>query len=702
MASDCDAPVDRFCDLVMKGGIASGVVYPLAIVELASRYRFRSIGGTSAGAVAAAVTAAAEYRRRHQDTMAGFDVVKRIATDLRQRVDAAPKQSGKGHWRGVTGALRRTLGGRLWPASAARLRLQCLFAPDPNCERLFHVLVRTLSRAHRTGHLARRSRAAAAKDRQAAPGEVEKAGDRQPAGQQDKYVESMPRALTRALLVAYWPMVIAGAVAGVVLGLLCGWRIGVGIDMPLLAWLAGTAAGIATGLLAAAAVVVGGTAWWFRRDIVCNVVPNDFGLCHGDGTSPEGVDRITPWLNELIQTAAGLPVHGDPLTFGQLWDAPGFPPPSMPVTEVGEHRSIDLMMFTTNVTHGRPYTFPHHDERAQLFYQPDKLASFLPASVMDWISAHPGTYEPDAGKKPTVASMEALGLVPIPDAKDFPVLLAARMSLSYPLLFSAVPLWAIDYEQPDDVRSFRRCWFSDGGIASNFPMHLFDHFLPAWPTFGIDLEGILPGSCEYVYLPPEPQRGIADRWNRFDDEKADSTRFAGFLLAVISTMQNWNDNTNARMPGVRDRIARVRLREEEGGFNLDMPTDCQEEVAARGCDAALRLIARFAGDHAPAAGWDAQRWTRLEVLARTLEKRMPGVLLALRDDLPATTSYAELAANGGMRVSGSDAEVTPEQQQFLATLLDVIGNAAAQLGSAAGNLKTRPTPDPDLRVRAPL
>jgi Patatin-like phospholipase len=39
------------CDLVMKGGITSGIVYPLAIVEIAKAFRLRSIGGTSAGAI---------------------------------------------------------------------------------------------------------------------------------------------------------------------------------------------------------------------------------------------------------------------------------------------------------------------------------------------------------------------------------------------------------------------------------------------------------------------------------------------------------------------------------------------------------------------------------------------------------------------------------------------------------------------------
>src|SRR6476646_10272744 len=47
------------CDLVMRGGITSGIVYPRAIAKLAETYDFRSIGGTSAGAIAATATAAA-------------------------------------------------------------------------------------------------------------------------------------------------------------------------------------------------------------------------------------------------------------------------------------------------------------------------------------------------------------------------------------------------------------------------------------------------------------------------------------------------------------------------------------------------------------------------------------------------------------------------------------------------------------------
>src|SRR2546430_17410471 len=62
---------EKICDIVLKGGITSGVVYPLALVSLAEKYRFSNIGGTSAGAIAAVAAAAAEDGRHTED--AGFD-----------------------------------------------------------------------------------------------------------------------------------------------------------------------------------------------------------------------------------------------------------------------------------------------------------------------------------------------------------------------------------------------------------------------------------------------------------------------------------------------------------------------------------------------------------------------------------------------------------------------------------------------------
>ena len=64
------------CDIVMKGGLASGLVYSSAVPVLAGRYRLRSIGGTSAGAVAAVLATAAELRRARSaggQDQTGFD-----------------------------------------------------------------------------------------------------------------------------------------------------------------------------------------------------------------------------------------------------------------------------------------------------------------------------------------------------------------------------------------------------------------------------------------------------------------------------------------------------------------------------------------------------------------------------------------------------------------------------------------------------
>lgn len=66
----------------MKGGITSGIVYPKAIAKLAKHYRLKNIGGTSAGAIAACLAAAAEYRRSNTCSDAGYQVIRDLAEEL--------------------------------------------------------------------------------------------------------------------------------------------------------------------------------------------------------------------------------------------------------------------------------------------------------------------------------------------------------------------------------------------------------------------------------------------------------------------------------------------------------------------------------------------------------------------------------------------------------------------------------------------
>src|SRR5919197_1444873 len=71
-------PFPREYDVVMKGGITSGVIYPKALSAIGSTYRIRGIGGSSAGAIGAALGAAAEFGRARQ----GFEELEKLPQQL--------------------------------------------------------------------------------------------------------------------------------------------------------------------------------------------------------------------------------------------------------------------------------------------------------------------------------------------------------------------------------------------------------------------------------------------------------------------------------------------------------------------------------------------------------------------------------------------------------------------------------------------
>lgn len=634
-----DPPADRYCDLIMKGGITSGVVYPKAINRLSRQYRFKSIGGTSAGAIAATLTAAAEYQRRSTGSNEGFELLAGLPMQLGEEVPAAKSR-----------------------------RLLSLFQPQDGAHRLFSVLVSALNRDSTYGRIA---------------------------------------CTVWGLLKAYWPVTLAGVALVIVLGAALG-------D------LLGSAAGILTAIGLAVLLVIIGVGIWIYRDVSGPLVDNGFGLCNGMPGKDSNTDALTPWLHQLIQQAAGRSEDEPPLTFGDLWCPPG--ETEVPVAP-GEH-SLVLKLFSTNLAHGRPYIFPLKekiesksplssptDER--LYFNPEELKPYLPEDVHQWLLDHAQPYSVDPGREghdPAPSEAALNELQQLPKSQAFPVLLAARMSMSFPLLFSAVPLWAIDHDSRPGQRSFRRCWFSDGGICSNFPMHLFDGLVPRWPTFGINLEPRIEGQDNMVYLPTDYLSGYGERWYRFDRKQTNISRFGGFIAAIVGTMQNWSDNTLSRMPGVRDRVVRVRLNPEEGGMNLNMTSANITEVADRGADAARALLKRFSttqGLGSQAAGWDEHRLVRLNVLLKMLEARAGSVVEALSTDSPHVTSIDLLieAASHQPVAAGYDEVLSPEQAQTLrdmvSTLAELMNKFDAVAGDAVGN-PFAPLPEPELRVRPPL
>ena len=55
--TDYDEYRKRSADITMRGGTTSGIVYPLAVCEIARSFRLRNVGGTSAGSPRCAAAA---------------------------------------------------------------------------------------------------------------------------------------------------------------------------------------------------------------------------------------------------------------------------------------------------------------------------------------------------------------------------------------------------------------------------------------------------------------------------------------------------------------------------------------------------------------------------------------------------------------------------------------------------------------------
>ena len=404
--------LNQKCDLVMKGGITSGVVYPKVISTLAQKYQFSSIGGTSAGAIAAAFTAAAEYSRYHKNNN-GFE-----------ELDQLPEEISK--------------------------KLLSLFQAAPEHKKLFKNVLKFMNKKK-------------------------------------------------------------------------------------------------------ASVVWFGVKNLFRIKRSIKALPNTyFGICTGMTEGEEDKPGLSDWLNYKLESVAGrIGPNGElpeiPLTFGMLDDA-----------------NITLRTITTNLSRQSPVTLPLSDGT---YARQSDLQNLLPKNVVKYFVSQQGDEPRDDG------------LIEVPHGKYMPVLLAVRLSLSFPILLSALPLYQKDWTLincPDEQKKPQLCWFSDGGISSNFPVHLFDNLFPTHPTFGIslgefhrcrqdeDVNGT-PG-INRVWLPREAGSGIV--------RPITGIRGIGkFLGSIFTSAQNWQDSVLSVLPGYRERIVNLSLKPDEGGLNLAMPEE---------------------------------------------------------------------------------------------------------------------------------
>lgn len=498
------------CDLVMKGGVTSGIVYPPVVEVLSGTYRFASIGGTSAGAIAAAVTAAAEYARQRGDAGA----IERLRAPVEEL-----KQPGALLALFQPLASNRPLFNVLWGSGSHRATEtddsgQAPLSPPPR---------RVLERAARIAWAAMRAR---------------------------------PATLLAALL---------GIVALAVLSVAAFDTLPVVVAVLL------CVAAIALAVVLVAATVVLALAL-VARQAYRALEKTQYGMC--PGTNQGGGKALIDWLDEHIQACAGRTTNDPPLTFGEL-----------------REQGITLTMMTTDLSFARPVRIP--DELDGYLFDPKELRTRFPKRVVD------AMIDDDELADESSAPLRHQWV----PTDDLPVLVGTRLSLSFPILLSAMPLYL-----PNRLAASVSChMFSDGGISSNFPVQFFDAWFPGHPTFGIDLTRHPDDGGDSVFMPRDPVEPLAPRLREVDSLRT-------FVANIIDTMQNWRDSLQSELPGFRDRICQIRMRRGEGGLALNMPPALVEHLADLGAQAGERILEVFGEDR-----WEAHRWIRYVTMASQLQ-----------------------------------------------------------------------------------
>lgn len=591
----------RECDLVMKGGITSGVVYPLAIVEIAKAFRLRSIGGTSAGAIAAAAAAAAEVGRQRREA--------RLLDEAHEDFAAL-------------GLLPQHLAAT---GASAKSKLEAFFqASIPLCK-VFKLLKSILGKSGTAAVCC----------------------------------------LWFSLLRHFWLAALLGGLIGSMAVWFTPWH------ALHVAWLC---TALILGLIGATVLACSHAIWIVIR----NLPANGFGICTGMPNGRE-VDNeaLTVWLADFYNKISGQDdlskkhspylYRNKPLTFGDL-----------------KEYQIDLQVMTTCLTMGRPFRLPFRQdeivkENNQFYFRPDEFRKLFPAKIVNWMCEHQRslTDQEDLDK---FLKLDMKGFCRLPDPCDLPVIVAVRMSLSFPVLLSAIPLYSIDFRGDAEQDEPQRCWFTDGGVGSNFPIHFFDALIPSRPTFGLDLGIAMNESEPRVYMPMSNKGGI--QATRHVLATAGFGSIASFLGALVSVAKDWNHEALSHLPGYRDRIAVVRLTDKEGGLNLNMPAERIMQLARYGKTAGQEFVRRFGDPQviAPKPPEDTMNWEnhqriRLRLLIASMAETLEHMLSAHESMEKEGMSYERFFSAGI-----DDRGAYPWAGRSRATERDAMGLPVSQAG----------------------
>ena len=501
-------------DLTMEGGTTSGVVYPLAVCELATSFRFRNVGGASAGAIAAALTAAAELGRSSQvlasgglsqpDTKSDEPLTQTNGLQIRKGftgladiiswlTQTRPGDQEKDEYRlaqlfragNATAAIFRVgvaiMRGQSWP-----LTLLALFAFGW-IPRLF-TLALISGAIVLTGYLEWKFTGAPRTIAEiiglGAVGvlayiatlvglalilQAIRSGLRQPPsedGRTPSWLLSLrlftsayatPRSMTLRQLIIGGALIIPVVIFAFFRPALYASGVLVGLAGSIV---------VAVGLLSSILIYVGrfrsrafgliaGTTPQRRRNLldVMAAVPK-----------PTVNKSLVPWLNDCLNSLTGLP--GDQvLRFGHLWSGLDYHQRRLDPTredlagwwqmaQRSDHRLVNLELMTTDLTRQRPFRFPldptEDGDPEQLWLCIDQLRD-------DESQMFPESILQALSETESREVHDRHGILrtlhKLPQPWDLPVIFAVRISMSLPVLFQAVRMYRIRRSAPiqDDL-----------------------------------------------------------------------------------------------------------------------------------------------------------------------------------------------------------------------------------------------------------
>lgn len=585
-AGDFQSPkIRRLCDIVMKGGITSGVVYPLAICKLATSYVIKNIGGTSVGAIAAAITAAAEYRRRNGSGNGYVELAK------------------------LPGFLGR-------PGA-----LLALFAADPQAKRLLKI---ALSLIGNSSFIAKARRLICELVIQyfwipilsiaSIFGCVVAAAS-----------PLAPGAVWRCLLVA----ILFGVIAALVfLGIRLAFEIVAVLDRNKFGWCHGYSHEWDAKLSSVTDVT----------ELAAKDVPPLFNWLEGFIAQTAGRDRTAPLTFGDLWSAKDPSWHDSSptergidfrmvttcLTLGRPFQLPF--DPSDPISQLPD-----------------PATDFDDDGnlRPSIYFRKEDLTEFFSDAVVEHMVRFgkktelvtTGTYYrfPAADKVPIILATRF--------SMSFPVLFCAFPLYACDATGALQRIWFSD----GGVTSNFPIHFFDSPLPQ-WPTFAID-LLGGAPASAAKNGGKWGAQYDSgaVFIESEAPRGTVNPWDRLDCGDARGNVMA-FASSILDAARSWQDVTLGALPGNASRIVGIRLTDKQGGLNLDMPLATIEAMTALGLAAGTKLVDEFATGEPEPRGWKAHRWIRYRATMGALTRWISGFAsgYAAFGEQPLQATYSDL------------------------------------------------------------